>query len=1277
CSCAAAAPGAGPVPPRAAAAAAGFPCGVVWCRCRCRSAGALPPSTPRVRAALLALIVTVFGCFSWTFEVWIGFYAVQGGGPVCPDNPFCVVTGLQGGFHKGFKCSTEDQEEDRYEKEGASTTSVPASSVGSPTLKCSLGSKPCKDNTECILYNHVCDGEADCRDGSDERDCLSACETDQFQCAHGMKCIVQSQVCDVDEGCSATEFKCANGQCVSATMLCDGHPDCSDRSDEEGCSDAPVCTTKHRCPHSKECLVQDWFCDGDQDCKDGTDEKDCPVAPLNCGEFQWACKSKTKCVPISWRCDHMKDCDDGSDETDCRTVTCLPHQFQCGSQECLDPSLVCNGVTNCADGSDEGGSCQMSCAEEDDNRCSQSCYSTPQGTRCGCEAGFRLTADGLTCDDIDECEGRSPRVCSQQCSNTRGSYQCDCHPGYIKEADGHRCKITGEPFLLASVQTDLFSFGLRSRSLDVLSSSAKKAILSLDYDWRKQRVYWVSLDAESIGWSSLDQKTTGTLVKGVRADSIAVDWLGRNLYWIDGVNSQIVAVRLSTATVKSSDHSIILDEDLEQPRSLALLPQKGLMFWTEIGTAVKIERAGMDGSERKAVVNSSLGWPGGVAVDPISDRIKETTNPFSLALFNDMIYWSDAKKRVVLAAHKISGKNCQVLLKRPRQPFGVKVIHPLLQMGIDSPCEKMDCSHMCVLAPGPKAVCKCPSSLLLAEDGMTCSSLVNSAFLLMLSPSTVTQIYLQSQHTAGELKGWPEHVALQVPSINEAAIMDYCLRDHTLFLTDDGTTSLSSFKLKDSDLSSKGQLLKLLGNTITAMALDWVTINIYWSSNKQPRLQVTSSTSAHTAVLIKEGIGRVRSIALHPPNGRVCFANMGQQGTSTVATVECANMDGAGQSVVWKDAVQPTSLVFSSNGDTIYWADTGLGTIGSVKLDGSGYRELKMGDGLAAVALSDGALFWITVTDKTRLWYRDEQHQNKLWFEVDSEVISFKAFSKSSQIGSNKCTENNGDCQHLCLATPRGRTCKCAHDHILVNSTHCRPEQRCPSGSRPCLDQVQCQPVEKFCNGHVDCHDHSDENCVHLKQLSKAIVPVPIQPRSSFPHPSTLTPLSEDTGLNTTLNIDSDLSNLDPQQCSKTRCSGNGRCVETDGNRGCVCSLAYRGESCQDHLLSIIKGPVVYAAAGLCAGVVVIAVIALVVVRRKSANTRRAGPVAGKETCMTDLENKAETGLEKKAEQSVENGTSADWESGAETGLENGAETCSQTVPADTDKPEEAASSVD
>ena len=148
--------------------------------------------------------------------------------------------------------------------------------------------------------------------------------------------------------------------------------------------------------------------------------------------------------------------------------------------------------------------------------------------------------------------------------------------------------------------------------------------------------------------------------------------------------------------------------------------------------------------------------------------------------------------------------------------------------------------------------------------------------------------------------------------------MDYSLREHILIIAEGGTNSLSSFKLKDSVLTSRDQLLHLLDDSITAMALDWNTLNVYWSSIKQPRLQVTSITGAYTAVVIKDGI-KVGCIALHPSSGRVCFTN---QDAGNKATVECANMDGTERRVVWKDAVKPVSLVFSTNGDTIYWAET-------------------------------------------------------------------------------------------------------------------------------------------------------------------------------------------------------------------------------------------------------------------------------------------------------------------------------------------------------------------
>lgn len=50
----------------------------------------------------------------------------------------------------------------------------------------------------------------------------------------------------------------------------------------------------------------------------------------------------------------------------------------------------------------------------------------------------------------------------------------------------------------------------------------------------------------------------------------------------------------------------------------------------------------------------------------------ETPSPFSISVFNDQVYWSDTKRGTIQRAHKTTGKQRQVLLKRPGQPFGLK-----------------------------------------------------------------------------------------------------------------------------------------------------------------------------------------------------------------------------------------------------------------------------------------------------------------------------------------------------------------------------------------------------------------------------------------------------------------------------------------------------------------------------------------------------------------------------------------------------------------------------
>ncbi|XP_055731656.1 low-density lipoprotein receptor-related protein 2-like [Salvelinus fontinalis] len=1210
----------------------------------------------------------------------------------CKDRRKCI--------ERRLVCDGRAHCQDGSDEVGCQTIAAPTSQT--VPLKCRMGSRLCKDGRECVLHSHVCDGEVDCKDGSDEQHCELLCKAGQFQCAHGKKCIDQQQVCDgkaqcqdrsdemdcfkptkscshrcdnnsrcipetflcdgerdcvdgsdeedcVAKPCGQQQYQCINGQCVSEAFRCDGHADCGDHSDEAGCAKPPHCPPERRCPNSHECLVEEWLCDGEQDCQDGSDERNCKVSPVTCGEFQWSCGSRSQCIPSTWRCDGQKDCEDYSDEAGCGQVKCSNQLYQCGSGECVDHSLLCDHIINCPDGSDEGHGCSTNnCSSPGTPQCDQHCVSTPYGPRCICAAGFRLQANGLSCVDVDECNEVLPPVCSHTCLNTRSSFLCRCHHGYLLEPNGRSCKTQDEAHLLASVQYELLVLGLHSSSLSVLSTS-QTPVFCVDYDWRDQRVYWVSLEEESIKWTSINTKDTGTLVKGVKSDSIAVDWVGRNLYWLDGQAGQILAVRLGTSTVKSQNYIVVLDEDLEQPRSLLLLPHKGLMYWSEVGSDPQIERSGMDGSERKVVLTRGLSWPVSLSVDTLTDRIywadeklqcigsvsleghnvkllqlTEMPSPFSVMVFNDMVYWSDTKRRTIQVSHKNTGKNRKVLLKRPGRPFGIRMMHPLRQTNVSSPCEKLQCSHICLLAPalstgpragftGPKAVCRCAAGLLLAGDGLTCSTLVDTTFLLILSPTAVTQIYLSTIHNGVGLKRLPEHHIWSLPGMHQASGLDFAVRERKLYLADAAQGSVDLLKLSSSGLTPGSRVLNLQDDTVMALAVDWVTLNLYWSSRQQPDLHVTTTKGQHTAPLLQLGLQGTTSIALHPPSGRLCFTALDQVNVRSLPQVYCAFMDGRSQKLLWGKAVMPTSLLFSNKGTQLYWADIGVGVIDSILLDGSGYKQFKADPGLMSFTLAENVLLWSSLDkDVTRLWFSDGFQPKQLWFEVNTNVVALRVYSKTSQKGTNSCSARNGGCSQLCLAYPGGRSCRCGRGYQPIDTKRCSPfpSLQCPEGSRACSDGSRCLPLSKFCNHQTDCLDHSDEI-----KCGSGVKPQDVSnSKPSRGHAGNTVPPGQDWSGSTT---PGGVEVLDSELCDVQQCNGHGKCVTRGEETTCQCVLGYQGVFCEEgEGPGVSNAPLTLGILSLIAAVL----IAAVIVRKSRARAAAGGQSTEKETLMTDMD---------------------------------------------------------
>ncbi|XP_025078476.1 mucin-like protein [Pomacea canaliculata] len=118
--------------------------------------------------------------------------------------------------------------------------------------------------------------------------------------------------------------------------------------------------------------------------------------------------SDNPCHPLQ-TCADVPASQQGSSDVGYRCSDCPPgFSSRNGSQDCIDI--------------DECGNSSL-------HKCDMKCHNTYGGYECSCQEGFRLSTDGRTCADVNECL-ESTHDCRQVCNNTEGGYLCECEPGY-------------------------------------------------------------------------------------------------------------------------------------------------------------------------------------------------------------------------------------------------------------------------------------------------------------------------------------------------------------------------------------------------------------------------------------------------------------------------------------------------------------------------------------------------------------------------------------------------------------------------------------------------------------------------------------------------------------------------------------------------------------------------------------------------------------------------------------------------------------------------------
>ncbi|XP_014224711.1 low-density lipoprotein receptor-related protein 4-like isoform X3 [Trichogramma pretiosum] len=331
--------------------------------------------------------------------------------------------------------------------------------------------------------------------------------------------------------------------------------------------------------------------------------------------------------------------------------------------------------------------------------------------------------------------------CSHLCLRNPNGFNCACPTGIILNSDNKTCNATPTNFLLLATKKALVRMSLDTPEMWEVPLPVKHVYnaFSVDFHWEKKLIFYTDVDVKVIRRINMsDFSDVKVVTWGSPASSpfrLAVDWIADNIYWTDMKHRMIEVARLDGSSRKK------LIDNLKEPRSLALFPKEGYLFWAEWGDHPRIERANLDGSNRRSIISTDLSLPNGLSIDyearklywadALKDRIEvsdlsgryrialvpEAVNAFGLSQYGNHLFWGDWFKEMIERADKRTGKDRNQIRTALDGTTEIRAVSASRQTGW-TPCamENGGCTHLCFYTR-KNYTCGCPDQ----PDSNICS----------------------------------------------------------------------------------------------------------------------------------------------------------------------------------------------------------------------------------------------------------------------------------------------------------------------------------------------------------------------------------------------------------------------------------------------------------------------------------------------------------------------------------------------------------------------------
>ncbi|XP_065210079.1 low-density lipoprotein receptor-related protein 6 [Planococcus citri] len=613
--------------------------------------------------------------------------------------------------------------------------------------------------------------------------------------------------------------------------------------------------------------------------------------------------------------------------------------------------------------------------------------------------------------------------------------------------------------LLFATTKDIRLMNTRYPKKSQLIASGLQYVVRVDYCYNEAIICWSDTLAEEIScipsngtYNASDP--SNFRVSSPTAEGLACDWLTKKLYWVDS-NVKIIEV----ISLKTRLRKVLIWQDLDQPRAIAVDPVSSYLFWTDWGDIAKIERCSMNGdlSTRKIIATEGLYWPNSISLDVIEKKLYwidgklmkiEVSNydggdrvlllnrglyyPYSLTRIQEMLFWTDWANNTITFYNMTAGGGYPTNI--PYHPhdslMGIKAFEPSLQPAKPTPCDVNNggCSHLCLLSSKPPGYsCECPTGHS-SINASTCHPKIYHT-LLIVQRGVISKMSLDT----------PDFTSIKIPlqGVKRAVSIDYDPIEKFIYWTDDETKNIQRASLNG---SKQENVVTEDVVDLDGIAIDWIARNIYWSNLNSNCIEVQRLNTRYRKAIIIDDIFSPRAVAVSPERGWLYWSDWNEQNPK----IERTDLDGSNRvTIVKNDLKWPNGIAIDLESSSIYWGDAGTDTIEVANMVDGRDRRVVISDNLPhtyGITVLGNYVYW---TDWQALTLeRANKHTGRdrhLILEQVHDIGGIKAFDVNVTLGTNPCAERNGDCEQICFHKPMQKVvCACQIEYELAaDNKHC------------------------------------------------------------------------------------------------------------------------------------------------------------------------------------------------------------------------------------------------